>query len=208
MFWFSIVNRFDLYDMKQRISFNWSKLIKFKSTSKRKKRSRTKCSFVYCLSCKTVWWCLVSLRSSNLLNRWQKWISRTSCKRWTSFFLEYCAENMHCSEFRRWFERAWRSLSIMFRKIWRCTVCEIFRRFRRFHFEHRCRCHCRCHSFFFVCCLDRFDYLDLINRDLVWNENTCFHIYSSRDNCVHNECSASSKWWRRSWFRKRRTKKY
>ncbi len=179
---------------------NWSNL---KNISKRKKRSRTKCSFVCCLFCRTIWQCFISF-----LNRWQKWISRRSCKRWTSIFLERCAENMHCSKFKRWFERTWRSLSIMSREIWRCTICEISRHLCRFHLEHRCRYHCRCHFFFFACCFDRFDCFDLINRDFVWDENVCFDIRSSRDNCVYNECNVSFEWWRHSWFRKRRTKKY
>jgi hypothetical protein len=62
--------------------------------------------------------------------------------------------------------------------------------------------------FFFVYFFDHFDRFDLINRDLVWNKNTYLDIRSSRDNCVHNECNTSFEWWRRFWFRKRRTKKY
>jgi hypothetical protein len=148
------------------IDQNWSNL---KNTSKRKKRSRTKCSFVCCLFCKIIWRCFVSLRSSNLLNRWQKWISRTSCKKWTSIFLECCAESMHCSKLKKWFERTWRSLSTTFRKSWRCTICEIFQRSRRRNRDCRCHCcyHCHCfyRVFFFACCLDRLDLIDLFDFD-------------------------------------------
>jgi hypothetical protein len=93
---------------------------------------------------------------------------------------------MHYSKLKKWSKQTWRSLLIIYRKIWRCIICEIFRHLRRFHFEHRCRYHCRCHFFFFVCYLDRFDRLDLIDRDFVWDENVYFDIRSSRDNCVNN----------------------
>ncbi len=67
---------------------------------------RKQCLFVCCLSCKTIWRCFVSLRSSNLLHRWQKWISRTSCKKWTSICLVRNVENRSCSEFNTQFDEA------------------------------------------------------------------------------------------------------
>jgi hypothetical protein len=78
------------------IDRNW---LNWENIRERKMRSRTKCSFVCYLSCKTIWRCFVLLRSSNSLNRWQKWISRTSCKRWTSICFVRCVENRSCSKF-------------------------------------------------------------------------------------------------------------
>jgi hypothetical protein len=136
---------------------------------------KTKCSFVCYLFCKTVWRCLILLRSSNFLNRWQNWVSRTSCKKWTSIFFECCAESMHCSKLKKWFERTWRSLSTTSRRSWRCTTCESFqysrRRNRDCHYHCCCHYHCFCRFFFFVCCFDRLDLIDSFDfDDLVLNE--------------------------------------
>jgi hypothetical protein len=127
------------------IDQNWSNL---KSISRRKKRRRRKYSLAYCRFCRSRESFLVSWRKLISRDRWLKLTFWRSCRRWTSIFFECCAENMHCSKFKKWFKRTWRLLSITFQRSWRCTTCEIFQRSRRCRRDCRCHCCCRCHCFY------------------------------------------------------------
>ncbi len=169
---------------------------------KRKKRRKRKYSFVCYRFCRSRESFLVSWRKSIFQDRWLKLTCWKSCMKWTSTFFECCAESMHYSKFKKWSERAWRSLSTTFRKSWRCTICEIFQRSRhrcfdcRYHCCCRCHCHCSCRSFFFICCFDRFDLINLFDfDDFVSDENVCFDIRSSCDKNVRSECTSSFEWW-------------
>jgi hypothetical protein len=134
-----------------------------------------KYSFICCLSCKTIWRCLISLQSSNLLNRWQKWVSRRSCKKWTSIFFVRCVENRSCSKLNTRFDETERSWSSKSRDWWRCKFCVLFFRHRFSNWVFRRR---RCRFFVCVCCFDRFVFRRII-RDFVWD----WTAHDARSSC-------------------------